>query len=202
MLAVSVLGPIELRRDGELIPVRTGKTAEVLVRLALDAGVMVRTERLIEDLWGSAAVATERNTLQTKVSRLRRALGDAAVVTGGRNGYTLEVDANAIDALKVVRLAGMAKGLLGHGDADSAFDACATALAMFRGDVLCDAGDGDWLIPHRVRLEEIRMQLVEDQLAARMALGAAGEVVGDLEGFVTSNPLRERGWALLITALY
>ena len=48
---------------------RRGKTTEVLVRLALEAGVMVRTERLIEDLWADEAVATARNTLQTKVSR-------------------------------------------------------------------------------------------------------------------------------------
>ena len=70
---------VELHRDGERIAVRPGKTTEVLIRLALEAGVMVRTERLIEDLWADEAVATARNTLQTKVSRLRRALGDAAL---------------------------------------------------------------------------------------------------------------------------
>ena len=76
MIAVSVLDVVELHRDGERIPVRRGKTTEVLVRLALEAGVMVRTERLIEDLWADEAVGTARNVLQTKVSRLRRALGD------------------------------------------------------------------------------------------------------------------------------
>ena len=84
MIAVSVLDAVELHRDGERIAVRAGKTTEVLVRLALEAGVMVRTERLIEDLWADEAVGTARNTLQTKVSRLRRALGDAALVTGTR----------------------------------------------------------------------------------------------------------------------
>ena len=38
-------------------PCAAGKTAEVLIRLALEAGVMVRTERLIEDLWADEAVA-------------------------------------------------------------------------------------------------------------------------------------------------
>ena len=96
---------VELHRDGERIPVRRGKTTEVLVRLALEAGVMVRTERLIEDLWADEAVGTARNMLQTKVSRLRRALGDAALVTGTSAGYTLEVDPSAVDALEVLRLA-------------------------------------------------------------------------------------------------
>ena len=57
----------------------SGKTTEVLVRLALDAGRPVSAERLIEDLWGDAA-ATARNTLQSKVSQLRRALGDPGLV--------------------------------------------------------------------------------------------------------------------------
>ena len=105
VIAVSVLDVVELHRDGERIAVRRGKTAEVLIRLALEAGVMVRTERLIEDLWADEAVATARNTLQTKVSRLRRALGDAALVTGTSAGYTLEVDPSAVDALEVLRLA-------------------------------------------------------------------------------------------------
>src|SRR4051812_16532493 len=108
---VCVLDVVELHRDGERVPVRSGKTAEVLIRLALDAGLMVRTERLIEDLWADEAAGTARNTLQTKVSRLRRALGDAALVTGSSAGYTLEVDPTAVDALEVVRLAEQASAL-------------------------------------------------------------------------------------------
>ena len=96
---------------------RAGKTAEVLVRLALEAGVMVRTERLIEDLWADEAVGTARNTLQTKVSRLRRALGDGALVTGTSAGYTLEVDPSAVDALEVLRLAEQASAFRSAGDA-------------------------------------------------------------------------------------
>ena len=58
------------------------------------------------------------------------------------------------------------------------------------------------MLPHRARLEEARLRLVEDELAARLALGSAGSVVGDLEAQVLAHPLRERSWALLITALY
>ena len=74
MLQISLLGPLEVWRDGELIPVPGGKTSELLVRLALDPGVLVRTERLLDDLWGVDAITTSRNTLQSKVARLRRAL--------------------------------------------------------------------------------------------------------------------------------
>ena len=57
MLTVAVLGPVEVRRDGIRVPVPGGKTAELLVRLALEAGVRVRTERLIDDLPLFAALA-------------------------------------------------------------------------------------------------------------------------------------------------
>jgi DNA-binding SARP family transcriptional activator len=89
---VTVLDVVAVHRDGVRVDLRAGKATELLVRLALDAGVLVRTDRLIEDLWEQQARDTARNTLQAKVSRLRRALGDADLVTGSRAGYTLNVD--------------------------------------------------------------------------------------------------------------
>jgi hypothetical protein len=41
VLTVAVLGPVELRRDGARLVLHAGKTTEVLVRLALDAGPVV-----------------------------------------------------------------------------------------------------------------------------------------------------------------
>ena len=203
MLLISVLGPVELRADGRLLVVPAGKTTEVLVRLALDAMVTVSADRLIEDVWGVEPTAVGRNAMQSKISKLRRALGGAAVVWSGRLGYRLEVDPSAVDALEVLRIADAAKGLLDAGNAKPALDACNRALAMFRGDaVLSDAGDGAWLVPYRVRLVEARLGLVEDQLAARMDLGADRELIGELEALVALHPLRERLWELLVTALY
>src|SRR5215218_3223395 len=202
VIAVSVLDVVELHRDGERIPVRRGKTTEVLVRLALEAGVMIRTERLIEDLWAERAVGTARNVLQTKVSRLRRALGDAALVTGTSAGYTLEVDPGAVDALEVLRLAEQASVLRSAGDSSAALETCSTALAMFKGDILSGAGDGDWVLPHRARLEEVRLGIIEGRLAARLDLGAAADVIGELEALVCLHPVHEDLWGLLMVALY
>ena len=83
--AAPVLGPVEVRRDGRLVPVPGGKTSELLVRLALEAGLFVGADRLVDDLWAGAA--TRRNTLQSKVARLRRALGDPLVIASGDGGY-------------------------------------------------------------------------------------------------------------------
>jgi predicted ATPase/DNA-binding SARP family transcriptional activator len=199
---VSVLGVVELHRDGMRIPVRRGKTAEVLVRLALDAGVLVRTERLIEDLWADQAVTTARNTLQTKVSRLRRQLGDPSLVTGSSEGYTLIVDPGRVDALEVLRLATVASAARQASDPAAALEASSTALAMMKGDLLPGAGDGEWVRPHRARYEEVRLELLEDQLAARLELAPGAEVVAELEALVGGQPQREGLWALLMVALY
>ena len=195
MLTVAVLGPVELHRDGERLAVPAGKTTEVLIRLALDAGTLVRTERLIEDLWSKQAVGVARNTLQAKVSKLRRVLGDPGLVSGDSAGYTLHVDPGGVDALEVLRIADTVAGL--H-DADAVRRATGAALAMFRGEIL----PLDWLLPHRARLEEAWLRLTEDHLEARLALGAGAELIGKLESLVSAHPLREGLWRLLITALY
>ena len=202
MVTVAILGPVQVLRDGHVIPVRSGKTAQVLVRLALDAGELVTTDRLIEDLWADQAVGTARNTLQTKVSRLRRELGDGSLVTGSSAGYSLNLAPEAVDALEVHRLAAVGSAFRASGDAAGSFEAASAGLALFHGDILGGAGDGDWLMPHRVRLEEARLRLLQDEIAARLELDGSLEVIGELEALVQLHPLREGLWALLMTALY
>jgi predicted ATPase/DNA-binding SARP family transcriptional activator len=201
VLEISVLGPLEVRRDGELLPIPGGKTSELLVRLAFDAGVLVRSERLLDDLWGADAITTSRNTLQSKVAKLRRAIADPSVIHGGEGGYTLAVEPSVVDALVVLREVGDATRLLADGDDVSATDLCTAALRRYRGDLL-QAATGDWAEPHRARLEEARMVLLETQLAARLRLGDVGDVIGELEAAVVEHPFQESLWELLITSLY
>ncbi len=73
---------------------------------------------------------------------------------------------------------------------------------MFGGEILSGAGEGEWLIPYRSRLEEVRLGLIEDQLAARLDLGASPAVIGELGALVNAHPLREGLWALLMVGLY
>ncbi len=202
MLTVGVLGPLDVRRDGRPVAVPSGRTTEVLVRLALEAGHVVSAERLIEDLWGPAAATTGKNTLQSKVSQLRRAIGEPDRLRSGHGGYSLQVDAAQVDALQVVSLATAAAMARRGGDAAVALEAASEALALFRGDILVDAGDGDWLHPHRARLDELRLALLEDHAAARVELGAGGDVIADLDVLTALHPLREGLWSSLITALY
>ncbi|MGZ4700062.1 MAG: BTAD domain-containing putative transcriptional regulator [Ilumatobacteraceae bacterium] len=202
MFRVALLGPVELSRDGVRIPLPAGKTTELVVRLALEGGGTVRSERLIEDLWGDQAVSTGKNTLQSKVSQLRRALADPSSVRGSPAGYSLAIDPSAVDALEVVRLADLASTLLNAGENGEALRACTSALEMFRGEILADAGDAEWLRPHRARLDGVHERLIEDEIAARLELGATAELIGELEALVARHPLRERLRGQLMLALY
>ena len=202
MLTVGLLGPVELRRDGERLALPGGKTTELLARLALEAGRTVRSERLIDDLWGDEALGTAKNTLQSKVSQLRKALGDPDLVTGGSSGYSLALDPSAVDAIEVCRLAELTSTLFAGGDSGEALRSSSAALEMFRGEILVDAGEAEWIRPHRARLVEVHEQLVEDAMAARLEMGAAAELIGELEALIQLNPLRERFRGQLMVALY
>jgi predicted ATPase/DNA-binding SARP family transcriptional activator/tetratricopeptide (TPR) repeat protein len=202
VLTISVLGPVEVRLDGRFVTVPAGKTSEVLVRLALEAGIGVRADRLVDDLWGADAFVTRRNTLQSKIVKLRKALGDPSAVASVDGGYRLDIDPHEVDALLVADRLAEVTALVDRGDDEAAATLCTSTRLLFRGEVLIGAGDGGWVVPHRARLEAARLQLIETECAARLRLGQLGEVIGDLEAAVAAFPFQESLWELLITALY
>jgi predicted ATPase/DNA-binding SARP family transcriptional activator len=196
VLQVSVLGPPAATRAGVPLAAPAGRTGELLVRLALEAGAPVRTDRLIDDLWGSRSM--RRNALQAQVARLRRALGDPAAVTHRDDAYALAVAPDAVDALQVLTAADAAARALAAGDVAGAAARGAAALALLPADLL--PGAGDWAAVHRARLEEARARLLETSLDARGRLGEPG-VLGALEAAVAAAPYQERLWELLMLAL-
>ncbi|MGH3587216.1 MAG: AfsR/SARP family transcriptional regulator, partial [Pseudonocardia sp.] len=99
-----LLGPLAVwTAGGRPVTLPELKARALLAHLLVNRGRPVSAERLIDDLWGAALPAHPANTLQGKVSQLRRAL-DAAE-PGGRDlvvhrhgGYLLRIDAEAVDA--------------------------------------------------------------------------------------------------------
>ena len=158
-----------------------------MARLAVDAGRVVRVDRLLEDLWAPDAVATRRNTLQAKVTKLRRALEDPQLIVTTEDGYRLDIDPGDVDALVVLEEAATASRLRAEGDAEGALAASTTALGRFRGDVL-QAAAGEWADVHKTRLDATRSALLETQLAARLELGGSGDLIGELEVAVAGSP--------------
>ena len=129
-----------------------GKTTELLVRLALAAGSGVRVDALLEDLWPARA---GRNTLQSKVSQLRRALGDKDLVVGEGDTYRLLSNPTAWTPSTWSTSPRQSSAARHAGDASTALERASEGLLLFRGEMFVDAGD--WAAPHRARLEEVRL---------------------------------------------
>jgi len=69
-----LLGPLEVWRDGQQLPVEGSKQRALLAVLLLRADQVVSTDELIDALWGERPPASAANALQAHVSALRRTL--------------------------------------------------------------------------------------------------------------------------------
>jgi DNA-binding SARP family transcriptional activator len=201
-----ILGPLEVRRDGEVVAIGAAKQRALLVHLLLRVGRVVPVERLIDGLWGEDPPAQARATVRSYVSHLRRALEGTdrrqPIVLTRANGYVLGVDPAAVDAVRFERLAAAARRHLDEGRAQEALDALGTALGLWRGQALADVADAALVRGDITRLEELRRTAEEDRFEALLALGLHADAVPELDAFTAQNPLRERPRAQRMLALY
>jgi predicted ATPase len=100
-LTVSVLRGVSARRGGEAVEVAGARLRALLALLALAPGTPRRPEYLADQLWDGEPPSA--NALQALVSRLRRALGSAAVVSRP-TGYLLAVAPDQVDLVRFDRL--------------------------------------------------------------------------------------------------
>jgi predicted ATPase/DNA-binding SARP family transcriptional activator/tetratricopeptide (TPR) repeat protein len=188
---VGILGPLEVRDGrGDPVEVAGARLRALLVRLALDAGRPIAARVLVDAVWGEQPPADEANALQTLVSRLRRALGDAALVGQSPAGYRLAMSPDAVDATRFAALASDGARALRDGDPGTASLVLREALGLWRGPALVDAGTA--LHAAAARLEDQRVAAVVDRVAAEVELGQADGAVPELDALAGEHPLDER----------
>lgn len=195
-MEIRVLGDLTI--DGDRL---SPKERSLLAVLVLRAGNVVSPSELADAVWGDDLPSTWRKQLQAFVGHVRRALGSAAIGTT-RAGYRLHVAGDAIDAVRFEGLLDAAAGHRTNGDPSRAVDLIERALALWNGRPYSDLGEWPPAVIEADRLEEIRVIAEEDLLMARLESGEHRAVVPDAERRVRTDPLRERGWAILATALY
>jgi predicted ATPase/DNA-binding SARP family transcriptional activator len=201
-LEFTLLGPVEARRGGRSIALGGPRQRALLALLLLEPGRPVSAERLADELWHGRPPAGAAATLRSYVSRLRAALGDGDLVTGGPAGYGLAVAADAVDSTRFVGLAREGAEALARGAAALAAERLRGALALWRGAAFDGTGGEGALAAEAVRLEELRLLALEDRIEADLALGDGAVLVDELEALLRANPYRERLWASLMLALY
>jgi DNA-binding SARP family transcriptional activator/streptogramin lyase len=196
-----VLGALEARENGRALAIGAGKQRAVLALLLLDAGEVVSTDRLIDALWGERPPASALNSVHIYVSQLRKVLGEGCLLTRG-HGYLLALEPEQVDLGRFERLLREGRELLARGEARRAGEALYAALALWRGPPLGDLASEPFAQGEIARLEELRLEALEERIEADLALGRHGELVPELDALVRANPLRERFRAQLMLALY
>jgi predicted ATPase/DNA-binding SARP family transcriptional activator len=193
-----LLGRLEVEADGvDLTPVRPKQRA-LLALLLLRAGEVVAIDDLVEGLWGRRPPETAQTALQGHISALRKRLGAERIETRPPGYRLILADEDELDSRRFERVVAVARA-----DGPSArSEKLGEALAHFRGEPLCDFRYEEFAGAEAMRLEELRLAVVEEQIEADLELGRHAEVVPRLERLVADHPLRERLRAQLMLALY
>ena len=196
-----LLGPFEVTLGGERLNVGGPQLRTVLARLLVDAGRTVSLAALIDELWGEHAPVDASRTARTYVSRLRKTLPNGELVMSPP-GYRLTVDRDTVDAVRFERLATSGRQALEAGQPGLAHERLTAALALWRGDALAEFAELSALGDAAVRLDRMRLDVIEERIEAALAMGLDAELAGELEDMVRAHPLRERLWGQLMVALY
>ncbi len=199
MVEIGILGPLQLRTDGNVIDVGGAKRRSLVARLAVDANRVVALDRLAADLWPDDQAAAAHATIQSYVSRLRKVVGQARLLTRPP-GYILVAGTDELDAARFEALLALARRP--ETPVGEALTALEQAEGLWRGPALAEFADAAWARPVVDRLERNRMEATADRLDALLQLGRTKETVAELEALTRRHPFEERFWRLLVLAHY
>jgi predicted ATPase/DNA-binding SARP family transcriptional activator len=202
-IEVRLLGDLEVEVSGERVQFEGGKQRRLFAMLALRGPDAVSADELVEVVWGDEPPAGAGQALQKQISRLRGRLGEGGALVCHRSpGYALEVDPQAIDSRRFEEHLRRARVALGRDDPEHASAELKAALALWRGEALADYRSDEFAQGEIARLEELRLEAIEEQVAAQLAAGGGEDLVGELQASVAEHPLRERLRGQLMVALY
>jgi YVTN family beta-propeller protein len=195
-----LLGPLEvLDASGRKLPLGGAMRQSVLASLLLRAGQTVGLERLIDDLWDEPPESAARS-VQAYISRLRHQLPEG-MIESRPGGYALLLNGDRLDLHTFEQTSEQGRAALATGDWERARQLLRDALALWRGPALAGL-PSDALRREAERLEELRLQVLEDRLEADLGRGSHREVVAELQALVAQQPFRERLRVQLMLALY
>jgi DNA-binding SARP family transcriptional activator len=174
---LALLGSFELRGPDGSIDLTSKKLAALLAFLACTAPQAHSRDKLMTLLWGSHFEAQARQNLRQALTRLRRVLGDDALISTGES-VSLRPSAIASDVARF-------EELLSEGSRDALTD----AIGLYRGSLLAETeipeeAWTEWLGAQRQRLEALALdamvKLGEQELEAgnhESALSAANRAI-------------------------
>lgn len=223
-MQVSILGPLIVCAEGRNVTPSAPKLRRVLSLLAIWANRVVRSDEIMEELWEDRPPLSATTTLQTYIYQIRKMLqmrggygvtkglsstefARMATQTGAMlytcpNGYVLSLPEQALDVHRFTELAVHGASQLSSGQVATAASTLRAALACWSGSALDDVDAGPKLQAEALCLEEQRTSVLEQRIEADFHLGRHRELVSELTGLVTRQPMHEGFQAKLMLALY
>jgi SARP family transcriptional regulator, regulator of embCAB operon len=206
-LRFGVLGPLQMSANDTDLPLGAAKQRAVLAMLLINRNRIVPSDSLIDAVWQQRPPPEARGSLHAHISRLRRLVSSAgvdpaAVVVGTQPGYRLNVPDEACDLGRFVieQKAGIKAAAAGRFEQASRH--LSAALAEWRGTVLEDLRDFQFVEAFAAALAEDKLVAQTVRAEAEIACGRTHSIIGELEVLVAAHPYREPLWAQLITAYY
>jgi DNA-binding SARP family transcriptional activator len=198
MIKFTVLGSLEIQKDGRTCRPSAPKVMQVLSLLLLRSNRALPISSVIEELWGDNPPRSASTTTQTYIYQLRRLLEHEGFVSGGEGllvthpyGYQLQIEPEQLDALVFESLLNEGRRLLSQGQEESAVSRLRDALALWAGPILPHVTRGPLLSAHAIHLEEQWLRATELCIQTEILLGWEREVIGQLRALTMSHPLNE-----------
>ncbi|MCV7394942.1 FHA domain-containing protein [Mycobacterium paraseoulense] len=206
-LELALLGPLEMSVDGTLVGLGTPKQRAVLAMLLMNRNSPVAVDRLITALWDDEPPSGARASIHSYVSNLRKLLSTAGidprgVLAAAPPGYRLNITESDCDIGRFIaeKTAGVHAAAAGRFEEASRH--LTAALAEWRGPVLEDLREFQFVDTYATSLVEEKVLVHGAKAEAEIACGRASTVITELEALTAEHPYREPLWAQLITAYY
>jgi DNA-binding SARP family transcriptional activator/tetratricopeptide (TPR) repeat protein len=197
---IALLGEVTAQVNQRSVDLGAPRQRCVLAALAVDAGRLVPAERLVARVWGADTPRRGRATLQTHISRLRGAFGDAVAIVHRSGGYTLAMAQpdQAVDLLQFRALRDQARSA---GDDTHKVALLAEALALWHGEPLSGLS-GEWVEGECDRWQQEHRAAEHDLVDAQLSIGLGDELVAPLSTRAAQHPLDERVAGQYMLALH
>ncbi|HEY4457092.1 MAG TPA: BTAD domain-containing putative transcriptional regulator [Pseudonocardiaceae bacterium] len=193
LIEFRLFGGVAADRAGTPVDLGHARQRCVLAVLLVDANTAVSVDELIDRVWAGEPPLRAKESLQSYLTRLRRALPEVRITRIG-GGYVLAVDKHAVDLHRFRELAAAARKT---GD-PAEFE---QAVALWQGDPLAGL-DVPWAHTLRAALTQERTAVELDLVDAQLGHGKHHEVLPTLAARVEQHPLDERLAGQYLLALY
>ncbi|WP_329130276.1 tetratricopeptide repeat protein [Streptomyces sp. NBC_01476] len=197
---IVVLGPVELRSDGRREMSGSAKELQFLAALAVDVGKAVPLDVLIGRLWDDAPPGKPRASLHAFATRIRQRIGHDRL-SQQASSYLLDIDPDAVDCHRFVRLSAQARSLASSGDDVQALALLRQAEELWRGTPLTGF-TGLWAARTRHRFDEQRLAATLLRTEIELRTGRFAAVVGELSALAERYPTDEVVAGHFMTAAY